>query len=81
MNNNNLYVEAPNHIPHSGELPNDPNDIDFLSIFLAGGITNCPDWQSDIKTKLKDINIFHLSILQILLIYYLFLQRNVQSND
>ena len=53
--NNNLYIESPNHIP-SGESPNDPN---FPSVFLAGGITNCPDWQSDIRTKLKNITMFN----------------------
>ena len=50
-----LYVEAPNHIS-SGKSP---NDIDFPSVFLAGGITGCPDWQLDIRVKLKDIIMFN----------------------
>ena len=53
--NNDLYIEAPNCIP-SRESPNDP---DFPSVFLAGGITNCPDWQSVIKTELKNIIMFN----------------------
>ena len=53
--NNNLYIESPNHIP-SGESPNDPN---YPSVFLAGGITGCPDWQFDIRTMLKNIIMFN----------------------
>lgn len=39
------YLEAPNH-------------LDFLpypAVFLAGGITGCPDWQSKMVALLKDI--------------------------
>lgn len=50
-----LYIEAPNHIP-SGETPNNTN---FPSVFLAGGITGCPDWQSEIRYLLKDIIMFN----------------------
>ena len=33
----------------------------FTSVFLAGGITNCPDWQSEVVDSLKntDITIFN----------------------
>lgn len=31
------YLEAPEFVDH---------DPSFVKIFLAGGITNCPDWQS-----------------------------------
>ena len=39
-----VIIEAP------GELLNDKG----LKVFLAGGITNCPDWQAEIIEKLKD---------------------------
>lgn len=42
-----IYIEAPNY-----EFPKDK-----ISIFLAGSITDCPDWQSDIIQKLKDEDI------------------------
>ena len=48
--NNNLYIEAPKE---AVMVQN------FLSVFLAGGITNCPDWQSVIKTQLKNIIMFN----------------------
>ena len=40
------YVEAPN--PHQHELGDGP------SIFLAGGITGCPDWQAEVRQLLTD---------------------------
>ncbi len=40
------YIEAP-----SREEPK------HSSIFLAGGITNCPDWQSQIIEKLRDLDV------------------------
>jgi hypothetical protein len=40
------YIECP-----SEEEPKN------ISIFLAGGITNCPDWQSEVVERLKDRNI------------------------
>ena len=43
-----LYVEAPNQVVGNR-----------ISIFLAGGITGCPDWQSDIRARLRDILIFN----------------------
>jgi Nucleoside 2-deoxyribosyltransferase like len=39
------YIEAP-------EVPPDNNPKGYL--FLAGGITNCPDWQSDMVSMLAD---------------------------
>lgn len=41
-----LYVEAPNPIPEDAPRP---------FIFLAGGITDCPDWQSKIVELLGDV--------------------------
>lgn len=41
-----VYVEAPN-----------TTESIKKSIFLAGGITGCSDWQSDLKDKIKDIDI------------------------
>jgi hypothetical protein len=40
------YIEAP-EIYRVGKL----------SIFLAGGITNCPDWQSEMVELLKDLDV------------------------
>jgi hypothetical protein len=44
------YIEAPSH-----------EKAKFKSVFLGGGITNCPDWQSYVVNKLKDekITIFN----------------------
>jgi Nucleoside 2-deoxyribosyltransferase like len=43
-----FYIEAPNY----------PSDLpDLPSLFLAGGITGCPDWQKEIIEKLKDEDI------------------------
>lgn len=35
---------------------------DEISVFLAGGITNCPDWQSDIIKRLDKYNLDRLVI-------------------
>jgi len=45
-----MYIEAPN--TYSGQKP---------SLFLAGGITGCPDWQQQMASKLvdKDIVVFN----------------------
>lgn len=43
-----IIVEAPNEVY---SLKNNEN----IKLFLAGGITNCPDWQSVMIEKLKDI--------------------------
>lgn len=37
----------------------EPHDKD-ITVFLAGGITNCPDWQSEV---IKDLNVNNLSSL------------------
>ena len=42
------YIEAPFYYEL---LPNQPK------VFLAGGITSCPDWQSEFVEKVKDIDI------------------------
>lgn len=49
---NGWYIEAPNTI----------DDYDRKCIFLAGGITNCPDWQADmagVLLKATDLTIFN----------------------
>ncbi len=40
------YIECPN--TYKGKLP---------SLFIAGGITDCSDWQSQFVTKISDLNI------------------------
>lgn len=40
------YIEAINSEPAK-----------YKSIFLAGGISNCPDWQKDVANALKDYEI------------------------
>lgn len=41
-----IYVEAPNPVVYGKK-----------SVFLAGGITGCPDWQSDLVSKLEDLDL------------------------
>lgn len=41
-----IYVEAPNRV-----------EVSKKSIFLAGGITGCPDWQKKLVDKIKDLDI------------------------
>jgi hypothetical protein len=36
--------------------PESLQDLPSPSVFLAGGITGCPDWQQDMITRLRDIN-------------------------
>lgn len=43
-----LIIEAPNEIYSADNMHN-------KSIFLAGGISNCPDWQSKVADGLKDM--------------------------
>jgi hypothetical protein len=43
-----IIIESPNEVY---SLENDKN----YKLFLAGSITNCPDWQADIIEKLKDV--------------------------
>ena len=40
------YIEAPNKVKHRPTKS---------SIFLAGGITGCPDWQKHVVTTLRDL--------------------------
>jgi len=40
------YVEAPNRV--------DSRKQGEIRVFLGGGITNCPDWQAELKAELKD---------------------------
>lgn len=42
------YVEAPNRLWYSGRT----------SVFLAGGISNCPNWQHELANKLRDTELF-----------------------
>ena len=42
-----IYVEAPNNGP-AGKNP---------SIFLAGGITGCPDWQSLLMGEIQNLDL------------------------
>ena len=48
------YLEAPNYFvePH-------PSNVPLPTIFLAGGITGCPDWQSAIRTMLRGVYILN----------------------
>jgi hypothetical protein len=41
------------------EAINEPNEKNNIKLFLAGGITNCPDWQEFIINKLKNPNNGH----------------------
>ena len=43
-----LIIESPNEVY---SLENNENK----KLFLAGGITDCPDWQSVVIDKVKDI--------------------------
>lgn len=54
----NFYVEAPNYIG-AGGLSYPDGKTFKTSIFLAGGITGCPDWQSDMRYMLYDLIIFN----------------------
>ena len=50
-----IYIESPD--PRFDEY--DPNDTGMMSrsVFLAGGITGCPDWQTDIVKSLIETNL------------------------
>lgn len=43
-----LYIEAVQNIAIPNGMP---------SLFLAGGITGCPDWQADMVSRLGDLDI------------------------
>lgn len=46
------YIEAPRELEHT---------LGRNSIFLAGGITNCPDWQQEMVRLLYDTNLILLN--------------------
>ena len=43
-----VVIEAPNEVFNIENAKN-------VKVFLAGGITNCPDWQSEIIELLRDV--------------------------
>lgn len=43
-----IYIEAPNQLHVEG---------DATTVFLAGGIMGCPDWQSEMVDLLSDTNL------------------------
>ena len=49
------YIEAPDCYTE----PHPSQKIVMPTIFLAGGITGCPDWQSAIRTMLRGVYIFN----------------------
>lgn len=44
-----IYIECPNTPA--------PNNPDYKSLFMAGGITNCPNWQLDLAGCLSNLNL------------------------
>jgi len=44
-----IYIEAPNNIK--------TKNLDRTSIFLVGGITGCPDWQTQVREELQSLPI------------------------
>jgi len=48
------YVEAPDMWPEADE-------DDYVKLFLAGGITNCPNWQKEMAEKLRDTELVILN--------------------
>jgi len=49
------YIEAPNNYDYDTLL--EYEKVSKKSLFLSGGITNCPDWQSEIVEMLKDTDL------------------------
>lgn len=53
------------HAPHETtviEAPSREFELKEHNVFLAGGITNCPDWQSELINKLQgmpNVNLFN----------------------
>ena len=39
------------------ESPENPVDLKTISLFLAGGITGCPDWQQQMRLLLRGTNL------------------------
>jgi hypothetical protein len=50
------YIECPNTYRPQNETKN------VIKIFLAGGITNCPDWQQDAVHYLKDYSVYYKNL-------------------
>jgi hypothetical protein len=48
-----IYVEAPNDYTWTVNPNNYLPGVKTLKVFLAGGITGCPDWQTDIVKALE----------------------------
>lgn len=46
------YLESPENIEHA---------LGYKSIFLAGGITGCPDWQQEMVSLLSDTSLILLN--------------------
>lgn len=44
-----IYIECPN-VPA-------PNNPDYKSLFMAGGITNCPNWQMELAALLQNVDL------------------------
>lgn len=52
-----IYLQAPAHL--DSEFP-----AGYPSLFLAGGITNCPDWQADATNGLAPMPMIIINPLQ-----------------
>ena len=46
------YIEAPKEL-------NEDHGVSVPAIFLAGGITDCPDFQKEMVEKLKDQSVLY----------------------
>lgn len=59
------YVEAPNEFirlyDNDGRVkdvePATPMDLHSRGLFMAGGITNCPNWHAELRTLLEDTDL------------------------
>lgn len=45
------------HVIQCPERQDSPSSSRRVKVFLAGGITNCPDWQKDVINALKDVDV------------------------
>ncbi len=48
-----LYIEAPNGYRRTKTA--------YISVFLAGGISGCPDWQAEMVDRLRDTSLVLLN--------------------
>lgn len=48
-----IYIEAPNEFERIKKMVDNKLTENTYSLFLAGGITNCPDWQKEIVELLE----------------------------